>query len=147
MVTRRVRGEDEPSTTSIGLPSLSISTRSKRSKRSSRPCPPPPTIESMLKPIFGFDGTGTIGVGASGIIVRLSYAWLMDWPLLQHARAPGNSVESGPPHACTRPGPGSFTRPRTLACQTSNHGLLLENTLDALIDALITPYFGILSQL
>lgn len=31
---------------------------------------PPPTIESMLKPIFGLEGTGTIGVGASGIIVR-----------------------------------------------------------------------------
>ncbi|CAD1479051.1 unnamed protein product, partial [Heterotrigona itama] len=63
-----------------------------RSRRSSRPCPPPPTIESMLKPIFGFEGTGTIGVGASGIIVRLSYAWLMDWPLLQHARAPVSTV-------------------------------------------------------
>jgi len=35
----------------------------------------------MLKPIFGFDGTGTIGVGASGIIVRLSYAFRLDNPL------------------------------------------------------------------
>ena len=30
---------------------------------------PPPTIESMENPILGFDGTATIGVGASGIIV------------------------------------------------------------------------------
>jgi hypothetical protein len=30
---------------------------------------PPPTIESIEKPIFGLDGTATIGVGARGIIV------------------------------------------------------------------------------
>lgn len=28
----------------------------------------PPTIESIEKPIFGFEGTGTTGVGASGIM-------------------------------------------------------------------------------
>lgn len=31
----------------------------------------PPTIESMEKPIFGFDGTATTGVGARGIMVDL----------------------------------------------------------------------------
>jgi hypothetical protein len=31
--------------------------------------PWPPTIESMLKPIFGLDGTATMGVGANGIMV------------------------------------------------------------------------------
>lgn len=30
---------------------------------------PPPTIESMEKPILGLEGTATIGVGARGIIV------------------------------------------------------------------------------
>ena len=30
---------------------------------------PPPTIESMEKPIFGLEGTAAIGVGARGIIV------------------------------------------------------------------------------
>lgn len=103
---RRDFGDEEASTSSIGLPSSrSISTRgSKRSFpviRSSMtrpactpapppvpappppPPPPPPTIESMLKPIFGFEGTGTIGVGASGIIVRLSYASPKNSPLWQ----------------------------------------------------------------
>jgi hypothetical protein len=32
---------------------------------------PPPTIESMEKPILGLEGTATIGVGARGIIVCL----------------------------------------------------------------------------
>lgn len=31
----------------------------------------PPTMESIENPIFGLDGTATIGVGASGIIVCL----------------------------------------------------------------------------
>ena len=38
-----------------------------------------PTIESMLKPILGFDGTCTTGVGANGIIIvktlHLQFTW------------------------------------------------------------------------
>lgn len=33
---------------------------------------PPPTIESMEKPILGLEGTATTGVGAKGIIVCVS---------------------------------------------------------------------------
>lgn len=33
---------------------------------------PPPTIESIEKPILGLEGTATIGVGARGIIVCVS---------------------------------------------------------------------------
>lgn len=118
VATRRLLGDEEPST-SMGLPSsLSISTRSSRSRRSSRPWPPPPTIESMLKPIFGFEGTGTIGVGASGIIVRLSYVWLTDTSAgLTGSRWP----ELSPPHRCDR-------LRRRNSCQTSPGNLSFANT-------------------
>lgn len=38
----------------------------------------PPTIESIEKPIFGFEGTGTTGVGASGIMVGFTGTGLDD---------------------------------------------------------------------
>lgn len=36
----------------------------------------PPTIESIEKPIFGLEGTGTTGVGASGIMFRFTKTFL-----------------------------------------------------------------------
>jgi hypothetical protein len=44
---------------------------------------PPPTIESIEKPILGLEGTATIGVGARGIIVCVCAPfWFLYFSLL-----------------------------------------------------------------